>query len=126
MPSPMNSTALGPTGVFSPACARQKIPTTAAAPIPAATVSLPAPPRCFREPVRRIAKLPSPERFRTGEGITGHGGAPRPSAGLAGALDRERDDVGGALEPGVLARRLVLVHVVVGAHQEVFEPLAVG
>src|SRR6058998_1722931 len=61
---------------------------------------------------------------RRGEGVTADRGYGR-LADLTRALDRERKDVGGALEAGVLAGGLVLVHVVIGAHQEVLEPLAV-
>src|SRR3989454_10116863 len=61
---------------------------------------------------------------RRGEGVTADRGYGR-LADLARALDRERNDVGGALEASVLAGGLVLIHVVVGAHQAVLEPLAV-
>src|SRR2546422_3315911 len=60
---------------------------------------------------------------RRGEGVTADRGYGR-LADLTRALDRERKDVGGALEAGVLAGGLVLIHVVVGAHQEGLEPLA--
>src|SRR3989442_9082972 len=54
---------------------------------------------------------------RRGEGVTADRGYGR-LADLTRALDRERKDVGGALEAGGLAGGLVLVHVVGGAHHE--------
>src|SRR5258705_469231 len=117
----MNRTALRCAGRPRPAWSADAPASTRAA-SPSATITLDEPftphlpEQDTKHPTsRRSAAQVSTERW---EGSRVRGGLP----GLSGGLDREGEDVGGALQARVLAGGLVLVHVVVGAHHEILEP----
>src|SRR5437867_12548355 len=85
------------------------------------TVDAPARPASLllSSPLRRTGRWRQEVEPSTGRGgreaAPGRGG--RRLAVLARTLDREGNDVGGALQAGVLSGGLVLIHAVVGAYQ---------